>query len=654
MSMFDIHINGDYSGGGSTLRADLASHDAGKGAELVARLKADSMFSLVSLPVPTTDGFGVELRAFYSGTDAGGGRFYWDANRNKSSANGGTIIDPTTPGTLSATSLGTFLNVQGTGSGTGCWIRQYNGNVAVTWFGAVADEVANDQAAIQAAVTFVESLGSGTVFFPAGNYRVNSLLRTTPTSNLHLYDGNPIVISSSNIRLLGEGGGLSRLAFYDISGGGFEANWQTVDNEVWRGAGIFIKGGATEETKITNVEITWLDLDGGTNKTGNQTFPADPITGDGWDITHRGIWLEADRYFGHVRITDCHIKNFKGEIVYNGGNRSEYIVVRGCEIHETNGDCISFSAGGLIYGNRLYDAAHASIENTQQHLDQEILANTIYNCDSHGISLARGVNATNPGVLLVHDNIIRNCAMNGIMAQGTCNLTIRNNTAIDCGHLVNNRSFNVTININKSLDVVNVVVENNVALCATRNLNHGFACNDSSSSRVRNVVFRNNIVARSPSAIGNYNFTKGFYFSLGNNAAFEREDFIDYGNTSDSTSAFTTDSEAHNFLLNSTSGLEVAKLRPVRGKNYQVSCYVEVVTAPTNVDIVVEYYNASGIKVTKTIQASASLDVGTYTYTPLFFPAYGSLESNAIKVIATAGTIGQVYVSALINPVRPA
>ena len=130
--MFDIVVSGEVS----DLRADLASPDAGKGAELVARRQADSMLGLVSLPAPATDGFGVELRAFYSSTDTGGGRFYWDSDRNKASANGGTIIDPNTIGTLSATSLGTFLDVQGTGVGTGCWVRPYSGKVDVEWFGA--------------------------------------------------------------------------------------------------------------------------------------------------------------------------------------------------------------------------------------------------------------------------------------------------------------------------------------------------------------------------------------------------------------------------------------------------------------------------------------------------------------------------------------
>lgn len=36
MSMFDIHINGDYSGGGSTLRADLADTSEGKGFALIS------------------------------------------------------------------------------------------------------------------------------------------------------------------------------------------------------------------------------------------------------------------------------------------------------------------------------------------------------------------------------------------------------------------------------------------------------------------------------------------------------------------------------------------------------------------------------------------------------------------------------------------
>ena len=182
MSMFDGSVWADED----NLGADLASTDSGKGAELVARLQADSMFGLVSLPAPTTDGFGVELRAFYSGTDAGGGRFYWDADRNKSSANGGTIIDPITIGTLSATSLGTFLSVQGTGSGTGCWVRSDVAcSVQCEWFGLRAANTPSDNnkilksvlAYIRSRITPAEIWKTGTLslHFPVGIFQFDEI-----------------------------------------------------------------------------------------------------------------------------------------------------------------------------------------------------------------------------------------------------------------------------------------------------------------------------------------------------------------------------------------------------------------------------------------------------------------------------------------------
>lgn len=50
-------------------------------------------------------------------------------------------------------------------------------------FGAVADGVTDDYAAIQAAITAATNAGGGTVFIPAGTYKVNSTLTLTPISS---------------------------------------------------------------------------------------------------------------------------------------------------------------------------------------------------------------------------------------------------------------------------------------------------------------------------------------------------------------------------------------------------------------------------------------------------------------------------------------
>lgn len=55
------------------------------------------------------------------------GVWFWDSSIDKSTANLGTIIDPTVALTFTS---------QGTGSGTGCLVRQYKGALRLSWFGA--------------------------------------------------------------------------------------------------------------------------------------------------------------------------------------------------------------------------------------------------------------------------------------------------------------------------------------------------------------------------------------------------------------------------------------------------------------------------------------------------------------------------------------
>jgi len=84
----------------------------------------------------------VNIRGYHSENDGGGGLFNWNSSMNKSNANGGTIIDPSVS-----------LANQGTGVGTGCWIRQNIGLIDPKWFGATGDGVTDDSISMNKALS---------------------------------------------------------------------------------------------------------------------------------------------------------------------------------------------------------------------------------------------------------------------------------------------------------------------------------------------------------------------------------------------------------------------------------------------------------------------------------------------------------------------
>jgi len=92
----------------------------------------------------------VAVAGFYAANDNGGTVYRWDATGNKTTHNGGTVIDPDIGITPGATGWWTAP-----ASGTGVWVQVYNGNIFADWFGLIDgnnDDATLNLAALQAAV----------------------------------------------------------------------------------------------------------------------------------------------------------------------------------------------------------------------------------------------------------------------------------------------------------------------------------------------------------------------------------------------------------------------------------------------------------------------------------------------------------------------
>lgn len=153
--------------------ASLRSHLASKlGYSLIGELDSVSGF----YGLYGEDNSRVKLKSWSSdyilvtgGKPTGGGEFIFVPTMPKTSHNGGTIISPSVP----YSSISSFLS--GTGesdpSGSGCWVRDFDGPINALWFGAVGDGTTDNSAQLAA---FRDAVVNQTAkrrgYIPAGTY----------------------------------------------------------------------------------------------------------------------------------------------------------------------------------------------------------------------------------------------------------------------------------------------------------------------------------------------------------------------------------------------------------------------------------------------------------------------------------------------------
>ncbi len=94
----------------------------------------------------------VELAGYYAAGDGGGGVFQYDSS-SSAADNGGTIIAPNA-------------------GGTGRWLRVVGSRVDARQFGARWNNTTDDQPYLQAAITYLASIGGGQISLPGGTARI--------------------------------------------------------------------------------------------------------------------------------------------------------------------------------------------------------------------------------------------------------------------------------------------------------------------------------------------------------------------------------------------------------------------------------------------------------------------------------------------------
>lgn len=203
---------------------------------------------------------------------------------------------------------------------SGAWVRKFSGAANARWFGAKGDASADgsggadDTAAIQAALDYLDTIGGGTLYLPEGTYMVSSNI-TVPT----------------NVVLKGAGRKACRIVGTHAGGGG--AN----PSEDVRNGSIFTCLQQVNVTNATNIQIETLCIDN--SNPSNQGAGFYQQSGD------------------TIRVRDCAFTGSKYGIILD---QSEDVAIAGCEL----GSGVAGGAGlWIVNGWDLNPVASAGFSN---------------------------------------------------------------------------------------------------------------------------------------------------------------------------------------------------------------------------------------------------------------------------------------------------
>lgn len=519
--------------------------------------------------------------------------------------------------------------------------------------GAIGDgNVVNadaNRAAWDSAIAKLKVAGRGKLKLPMGIFWVRP--SSTPANypadigadlGLHFLgiDGDNISIEGSPL-----GGTVIKCA--PRIGASNELSWVvTGDGKVWRGGGIFIAGGDDAGSKRRNITLKDFELDGGASYTGNNVFPANVGTGDGWDITHKGVWIENDKYADNIRLERVHVHGFKGEIVYGGGHFIDRVVARDCELHETNGDCWSVEGRNRVTDCEMYKAAGQGIEDlVGTSKPSWYLHNQIHDIDGTGVVLQGKDTVASPtGLTHAHFNEIRNCAR-GVYFPGARHLRFTDNEIVDCGTGTKRAIHLDTSSGGANVKLKDVVVARNRVICDQVTLNNGIAVIDVGGVGFEDVaIYDNDVLITDEAIAAGRTFNDPFELSATVAALIRWRN-----NRAKGTTFHATDqAQASDVLLTTNAVTTVAQIRPVKKRNWLIGIYYRVITAATDVTITLEHYDGNGALITTNVLFLTNKAVGSYQVAPIMINAQGATNAQIIKVKFTAGTANQVFASASI------
>jgi hypothetical protein len=155
---------------------------------------------------------------------------------------------------------------------------------------------------------------------------------------------------------------------------------------VMRGACLSIgdNGGPNGQagTAVSNITVAKLHLygmTGGNTFNNSFSYPPVPSNADGWDITHKAIYMWDNSTFSNITIDSVVIQDFKAENIYSGGSVLTGMVIKNSTLKNFNGNGISMLAADLqVLNNTITNGANAAVENSTESTGATALVRQLY------------------------------------------------------------------------------------------------------------------------------------------------------------------------------------------------------------------------------------------------------------------------------------
>ncbi len=306
-------------------------------------------------------------------------------------------------------------------------------NVKSAPYSATGDGTTDDTAAIRSAVAAALAYGSGCfLYFPTGTYcccpQSGDALDYGP-----IFDMSAISAATQNICIIGDGPSLSIIKGFCIGLTDPVTNWTNTGDSYSKIGRFTVFQLLSTNHPVTNIQFRSLTINGQAGYTGDSTVGGNTSTGDGWDLDHKCIRMDGTNGADNVLIFNCILKNFRGEIVYAGGNTNDRLYLIGSKDHvgqvtSSNGSAVSCSANILIDHMRIGGSGDDRVYNATENFAVAPPQKTIVrNCDIRGEANGLVHIGTAGTSLTVERCSIHDC-LHGILLAASYNVSISRNS----------------------------------------------------------------------------------------------------------------------------------------------------------------------------------------------------------------------------------